>query len=281
MKTIKHDALKIVFIAFFFLSCSLSGLSQMKRGNGIFENWSINANFQINSFFGDISAYDSDIYNKIQYESDFGYGFIFTKELNRLWMIRGQLSFGKLQGTKEKSNLYFNGSITERNINLSLDLTNLFFPNNYPKTVSIYGFAGLGFLDFRSVLKESETNVIVSTQGYSSNNEGKSKQTTETYAPIGCGIKYNFADNWFLNIEGALKIINSDRVDAFAGGVSRDFYSNISIGIGYKYSGYYKGHVNKRYSAWSLSQKKWAKRRSSMYKRKKRSIQANVCRKHR
>lgn len=137
----------------FFVFVSQQVHSQKHRlGNLRYQNetwniWTIEANAGALSFFGDLSLYDNDLFKKIKFESGPGLSLNITKHFNRLLSTSGQLLAGHLTGSNYNSS--FNADLVEYNLNLRINVFNLFYPNNKGK-FGLTVFAGVGQFFFSS-----------------------------------------------------------------------------------------------------------------------------------
>ena len=60
------------------------------RKPGFWDNWAVNVNAGLTSFYGDLSIYDSEIMQKLKNESGPAMGLIVTKSFNDKFGVSGQ-----------------------------------------------------------------------------------------------------------------------------------------------------------------------------------------------
>ena len=65
------------------------------------QNWGVNVNAGLTSFYGDLSIYDNDFVAKLQHESKIGMSAILTKRLDPAFGFSTQVLFGQLKGQKK------------------------------------------------------------------------------------------------------------------------------------------------------------------------------------
>ena len=196
-----------------------SGTSPGKFWN----NWAINLNGGYTSYFGDLSIYDSDILNKIKFESKPAIGFSLTKYITDDIGISGQLLYGGLK-SQYTDNLFFETNFFEYNFQLRVDLLNLFVKKNNTG-IGVIAFGGIGHFMFNAVKYQYKEGRL--------NEYPHKTRTPEFVYFLGGGLEYSISNRFSINIDAALKQANNDRIDNEVRQNNNDFYSYISVGVTY------------------------------------------------
>jgi len=236
MKKIIH-----LFAVLFLLLPLLSNAQQYEKYEGNNEGWSINANFGPSLFYGDIKQYNIVPVSKFNNEWRTSGGLILSKQLFSFLSLRGQVLVGQLAGTKRNfdnksaANVYFKSNIVDYNVNFKIDISEFFKPESERK-VTVYTYAGIGVVDFRTKKYDLITDNLIKSYGYSQDGS-KSKATSETIFPVGLGIEYKMSENLCLTLDYSRRIVNSDKLDATVGKSKHDMYDYISIGLTFHFRG--------------------------------------------
>jgi len=232
MKTLKRF-FRIQFYLTILLSVFFITVNSQETNNGLWSGWSVNVNGGANLFYGDIENYR--YYKSFSNNSEwrFAYGFMIQKRFSPLFSIRGQFLKGNLSGTKRETNKWFEADIMETSLSATLDLINLIWGQK-TRTVSVYAMAGIGLSNWTTDLKNFETNENIGGNGHNTG-RGIGGRTLEGVLPFGLGIDFRLSDHWNINVEGTLRPVNSDLLDAYEGGFKFDFYSYDFVGITYNF----------------------------------------------
>ncbi|MCD4745129.1 MAG: hypothetical protein K8R58_02395 [Bacteroidales bacterium] len=227
MRTAYFIKLIVLFTIFFpnYLCCQhLSKFDYLFR-----YDWSVNINWGVTNFFGDLdNNWNTGFFNK----NKTAYGIIISKSFGSVISFGGQFLTGRLTGAKitDKNNnpvnLYFETIFIEYNMNTSLNLNNLFYPDKNQNKVNIYAILGLGFIDFRSKLYDIPTDAEIRNFGY----DGK-KATTESIVPFGIRLTYLLDDKFNICIETTSRRVNTDKLDVTIGNDNSDYYNYTSLGL--------------------------------------------------
>ena len=217
------------------------------KGNGYYyaldpatikDNWSATAQIGMSLFKGDM-----DVNSVINFPGVIGIAL--NKQVLSTGIfaggIKGQFNLGKLQGSKSDysfENNYKEGSITFQAILNSWVNRNFRFEKLRP-----YAFAGVGFINYRVVLRNGDGNVIDGygykiTPGDKEANgpdPEKEKAITEMIFPLGLGANYKLSDSFFIELEASSRLIFSDKLD---GKVKErnDKYWFVTLGLTYKFN---------------------------------------------
>ncbi|MBN1339682.1 MAG: hypothetical protein JXA03_10185 [Bacteroidales bacterium] len=201
--------------------------------NKLLRDYSINVNFGITSFFGDLSIYDSDFASKLAKESGPGYGLVVVKHFMKHKIgVGGQLLFGQFQG--ENSNSSFEASIVEYNFHGRADIRNIFWPVkkrgwSVPDCSAKPGavvYAGIGqfLFDSKRTFKDpTEPELPREKTGVP---EFVYFFGGQAYVEIACTYRFT--------LDLALRQAQQDKLDVKWDAINFDYYSYLSIGITYK-----------------------------------------------
>ncbi|MCD4746354.1 MAG: SPOR domain-containing protein [Bacteroidales bacterium] len=223
-----------LFIFTMLLSLFTNQLISQESDKKFFDDWSINLNAGANLFYGDIEVYNYYPVTTNNNEWRMAYGLILQKELGSVIAFRGQVLNGKISGTKRKIDRYFEADILETSISATINISSLLFRKNLNRTTSIYALVGIGITQWKSELKDLRTDEIIRTNGVSGGS-GINGRTVEGVVPFGLGLNFKLNQRWHINLEGTLRPVQSDLLDATEGDFQYDFYSYNSIGVIYNF----------------------------------------------
>jgi hypothetical protein len=196
-----------------------------KKEQRFWNNWSMNANLGLTSFFGDLSIYDTDIINKFSKESGPAFGAIFTKQLNPKFGLSGQILFGNLKGANH-SNMSFRSSFVEYNIHGRLDILNVLWPENLSK-LGMVAYGGLGQFLFSA----TRTSIVEGVIETSVSNTG----VPEFVYFFGSGMFYKFNEKYAATFDLSLRQAQNDRLDNYVRNDNYDYYTHVSFGFTYHF----------------------------------------------
>ncbi len=224
----------IPLFAFITLIGITSPLFAQDQAEKTWNAWSINLNGGLSLFYGDIENYT--FYKSFENNNEYraGFGGMLQKEFNPYMTLRGQLYYGELSGTKRKANIWFEGDVFETSLSLKLDFLNTLWGVRERK-FSVYGMLGIGWANWSTELKDLQTNEVLDENGNNKTGSGVFGKTIEPVVPMGLGVDYNISERWILNLEGSLRPVKSDKLDAKVGELEYDFYSYNFIGISYRF----------------------------------------------
>jgi len=204
---------------------------------GILDNWSATFQFGISLFKGDL-----DVNKVVSFPGVFG--FALNKQVLSSGMvsggIKGQFNFGSLQG--EKNNYSFENKYKEGCINFQAILNSWFNRNFRFEKIRPYAFAGIGFINYRTLLRNGDGqvvngygyDVIEGDKDYNGSDPEKSGTVTDLMFPLGIGANYKISDRISLELEASSRLINSDKLDTKIRW-KNDKYWFFSIGVSYKF----------------------------------------------
>ena len=196
-----------------------------RRKPGFWDDWTLNGNAGLTSFFGDLSIYDTDIMEKLTKESGPAMGGILTKHVNNIVGVSGQLLYGGLKG-QNNSGTSFEANFIEYNFHGRINLVNLIFPDNMTN-IGLETYAGFGqFLFNVTQWKKVDGKIEQNIQ-----NTG----TPEFVYFGGVGIFYNITDRFGLSMDMALRQAQNDKLDDLNKNGNFDYYTHVSFGISYHF----------------------------------------------
>lgn len=218
-------------------SADAQGWGSRKKA-GLWDNWSLNLNAGLSSFFGDLSKFDSEIMEKLTQESGPAFSGILTKHLNTKIGLSGQLFYGGLKG-ENNSGVSFEATIIEYNFHVRFNIVNLLSPNNNSK-LGIETYGGLGQFLFKTTqydLRNTENKVTIKDTG-----------TPEFVYFFGAGLSYKVMRSIGITVDVAMRQARNDYLDDFVKNNNNDYYSYISIGGTYYIDSFKKGKSFKQSS---------------------------------
>lgn len=203
-----------------------------KHKPGVWDDWEINMNAGLTSFFGDLSLYDSDITGKLTKESKPAFSGILVKNINSKFGLGGQLLYGGLQG-ENASSMSFEATIIEYNFHFRFNAINLIFPDNL-SNFGLVGYAGAG-------------QFVFNVTQYDARGEDLEIKIHDTGTPefvyfLGTGVFYKVTDKFSATADMALRQAQNDKLDDFNKNGNFDYYTHISFGITYHIDSFKKSN---------------------------------------
>ena len=227
----------LLLLLFFSGSLSLFSQTQGVLGKRFFDNWSAGFGAGPGIFFGDLKVHRFWPATHDMSEVKFGGNFTLTRQLSHVFAIRGQFLYSELSGTKrlhkngDLCNEYFDGNILEGNINATINFTNIMTRGYKPnRKFFLYGTIGLGTSTWNSKVKQLGTGIPIRR------NDSLAVWSTSLMGMAGVGAFVNLGDKVNLGVEWTLHGVNSDLLDATAGGFKYDAYSMVSINLTYNFN---------------------------------------------
>lgn len=198
-------------------------------------NWGFSMTGGTNYFLGDISSNEN-----LNLQSNFGIGV--QKQLNDYIMWKGNFMQGRLSGEKAEfesgsvANLYFFAKITELSTVFQFDVLNM-LQGPAERKGAIYAYAGAGIVDFRTQRKDLITKAVQESYGFDGIH--LTAPTRELVVPVGMVFSYNVNKALAFNLDVSLRMVNSDKVDAYKANANNtifaDMYNYTGIGFSYKF----------------------------------------------
>lgn len=232
-KEIKYIVILFLITGFLIPQISLGqAWGGRKTKAGFWDNWAINLNGGLTSFYGDLSKFDSEIMGKLTKESGPAFGGILTKHIvNNKIGISGQLLYGNLQGENTSSNLTFEASFIEYNIHARFNLVNLISKKYMPKFgFELYG--GIGQFMFKATRYNIQLSEVYT----------EDTGTPEFVYFFGAGISYKVIDKLGITIDMAMRQAQNDKLDDYIRNDNFDYYTYINIGVTYHIESVFKSN---------------------------------------
>lgn len=202
---------------------------------GLKDNWSVTAQIGLSIFRGDL-----DVSKVMSFPGEFG--FALNKQVLSTGMInggiKGQFNFGTLNG--EKNDHSFENKYKEGCLNFQVILNTWFNRNFRFETIRPYAFAGIGFINYRVLLRNGDGqvvngygyDVIDGDKNFNGTDPDKSKSATDLIFPLGIGANYKLSEKFNIELEASSRLISSDKLDGKVNW-KNDKYWFISLGVTY------------------------------------------------
>ena len=237
------NVFKNVILTFsLLLLCSGKLFSQFSPDYPINRGWEVGCDLGLSYFYGDINDNKGRFWNNSPFSSFYyeqkkiAANITLGKTLFRYLSVRGHFIYGKLSGSNEILNMYFDGNIIGLDGDMTFHYLDYFMNRHENAKFNYYVFAGLGLMNFNAIRREIGSDQIISTIGYTQNGASKTEMTTESMGKLGLGIGFNINDNWQTKFETSLNYINTDKLDAyFPSDKKIEGYGFMSIGFIYKF----------------------------------------------
>jgi hypothetical protein len=211
------------------------------------DNWYLNINAGPTIFQGDITQhyewYKMDISNP---KASFGINLI--KDFTCAFSGRYQLGYGWLAGKKDfyrdgtPANLSFKAHFYHFNAQLKINILDLFAPGKCSRKCNLYGFAGLGFINFQTRLYRNGEEVL--SWGYG--RSGTYRWVTEVTVPYGLGVDLRLGNKWRINFDVEVIPVDNEKLDRITGRYEHDTFIYPNFGVTYNISKYNKLCCNRR-----------------------------------
>lgn len=191
-----------------------------------YRNWSVNLNGGITSFFGDLSYFDLDGWNKITVESGPAGGITLTHHINNWFGLSGQIFTGNISGGNN-INYTFSTTLVEYNLNANINFSKLVKQYPYSK-FGISGYLGIG-------------NLLFYYKQYEYTNDNSSTIKTSSRVPefvffFGGKIKYKVWQNLDLTADLSIHQLQNDKLDNLTKNSNFDYFSYFNAGIEYYFN---------------------------------------------
>jgi outer membrane protein OmpA-like peptidoglycan-associated protein len=224
-------------LLFFCLTVLISAsiYSQPKRTFG--DNWHLNINAGPTIFLGDVTQH-YDWYKMDLSNPKVSFGINLTKEFSCAFSVRGQLGYGWLAGKKDfyaggsPANLAFNAHFYHFNAQVKINFFDLFAGGKCYRRFNLYGFAGIGFINFQNRLYRNGVEVL--SWGYG--RIGTHKWVTETTIPFGLGVDLRLGQKWRINLDVEAVWVDNEKLDRVVGMYEHDAFIYPNLGISYNIS---------------------------------------------
>jgi hypothetical protein len=207
------------------------------------DGWGIGLNIGLTYFYGDVNDNKGRIWNNTPlsgfYYDDkkFMLSGSLSKKISKIWAVRGHLAYGKLKGSDDYLNSYFESTMFSGDLDVTFQFLDYFMARPESSKFKYYLFGGLGLCSYATIRYNMVSNVIENAQGYNTVNGKFLNYTMETIGKIGLGIAYQLNKDFQLNFETSLHYINTDNLDAYQSkSVALEGYGFMSLGVVYKFN---------------------------------------------
>jgi hypothetical protein len=190
---------------------------------GLWDYWSLELNMGAMSYFGDLSLYDADPFNKLTKESGPAFSMILTKHFKHKFGISGQILYGGFQ-SDYSNELSFSTNVLEYNLQARVDLINLFSSRKSHK-FGLTMFGGVGQFIFKSV----EHDGIPGEQEKKVNNS----RVPELVLLFGGGMHYHISQRITVSTSLSVRQARNDKLDNKVKNNNFDYYTYFNVGIAY------------------------------------------------
>ena len=205
------------------------------------DNWYLNINAGPTIFQGDVTQhyewYKLDISNP---KASFGINLI--KDFTCAFSGCYQLSYGWLAGNKDfyrdgtPANLSFKAHFYHLNTQIRIDFFDLFAPGKCSRKINLYGFVGLGLINFQTRLYKNDIEVL--SWGYG--RSGTYKWVTEVTVPYGLGVDLQLGQKWRISLDIEVISVDNEKLDRVVGRYEHDAFIYPNMGVIYNISKYNK-----------------------------------------
>lgn len=187
-------------------------------------NWSVDMNFGLTSYYGDLSQYDNDFIEKLIHESKPAVGLKFTKYFDYKFGVSGQIIYGGFKSDFKEDHV-FKTSLFEYNIQANVDLLNIV--NNFSRRSSgLTLYAGVGQFLFKTtseMINQGQSKVDVHYSG-----------VPEFVYFFGGSLYHKIYPRFFLLMDLSIRQAQNDNLDGFVKNNDFDYYSYVSLGISFQ-----------------------------------------------
>lgn len=224
----KHYKSSLRAIVFFVvMMMPLAFYGQSKPASSPFEKYVyINANGGITQYFGDINKYYL-INKKVKP----AYGLIMGYQFSPVLGVRGTFMNGKLLSERTSNDRKLESSIWSGSINLTANINNL-IGGYKERTLSFYGFGGIGNASFSSRLSQLSDGTVISANGAGN---APNDAINEIVFPVGLGANLALAPKFDLTLEYRdCFLFKDDKLDMYESG-KNDLYGYGALGLTYKF----------------------------------------------
>lgn len=194
------------------------------------DRWFVSADGGVSIFFGDVKRYDYvpdfESPSEIQPMFSFNVG----KGISPVVSVKGQFLYGNISGHKQSAKYNFKGTTYGGHLMADFNLIYLFTKQRYGNSrFNVNLGIGLGYLLWDSKLYH-DIPLADGTDLMDENSGGAIS------IPGALNIEYLINKNISVGVTGNLFVVNSDDVDAKAGGIKTDMINYNSLGVVYRFS---------------------------------------------
>lgn len=231
MKSVKNIFRTLFFVCALLISINNQIKSQESK---VLSMWSLSLNGGATLTWGDMSDDVTNPFSKyFTNQQGYAFGLIGTRHLNPLFDLSFQAETGKLQGSRYNwggniiSKYKFEGSFTEFNLNVSIDLLNLILENKDDRFFNMYLKGGAGYTLFNSTKTSIDRDYAFPAM-----------KGGAFVIPWGGGVRIKLNKNLSFFFENTFTYTFSDEIDAHIGvGTDlNDIYNYTSLGATYRFN---------------------------------------------
>ena len=217
-----RKALSHILVLITFIMSMVASTGAYAQFYGFNKGWQVGVGVGSTKFYGDLSDNTNSFikntpFSKFFYQDrKFGGLFFLEKSINPYFGVRGMLFGGEIKSTQESTKQYFEGNYFDYSLSLTFNFSNMIFGRDNSRFTRIYGFAGIGMSESRSLKYDLVTGNIIATNGYDEPKHagGARRPMTEVVYPIGLGVSLFASEDFNLNIEGHLHMVSTNKLDA-------------------------------------------------------------------
>jgi outer membrane protein OmpA-like peptidoglycan-associated protein len=224
-------------VLFFVSVIIISGNLIAQPKSTFFDNWHLTLHTGPTIFLGDVTQ-QREWYKLDLSSLRMALGVNLTKEINCTFALRGQFGYGWVAGKKDffkngdPAGLSFKAHFYHINGQLKVNFIDLFAGGRCYRKFNVYGFAGLGFINFQNRLFKDGVEVLSWGFGRS----GTAKWVTEVTVPFGIGADVRFGQKWRLNLDIEAIWVDNEKLDRVVGGYEHDAMIYPNLGVTYNLS---------------------------------------------
>jgi len=221
----------IVVILVILFGMTSHAYAQKRRSSYNPKAWYIGAEGGANIYFGDLKYWD--YIPNIEYgELTYGGGVLFGKQLSPKFLLKGNIHYSKLSGTKRTPSLLRTFQTTEQDafLSIQMNLFQTFSSRPRLERLSLWGEIGIGAIRWQSILYNTRTNDTLANLHWKTNDYEQAFMI-----PLGLNIKYYLSKNISLDAYSGLRLVNSDLLDAKPGGIKFDYYWYSGLALNYHF----------------------------------------------
>ena len=191
-----------------------------RSGNILLQNWSLALTLGFTSYYGDLSQYDANYFNKLIFESKPAIGVKLTKYFHPLIGISGQVIYGGFRSDFLPDHT-FDLRLLEYNVQAVFDAAPLVFPGrSIPYGIEVS--AGMGQFLFQTTV-----NASTGEQPAAPIMDG----TPEFVYFFGGTFYYKVNRNFRATIDLSIRQAQNDNIDKYIASKDFDYYSWLAVGI--------------------------------------------------
>lgn len=188
----------------------------LAQKNNFFDDFTIGASINYLRLNEDLTGGNSNFDN-----TDFGIGFYLAKQLNPIIEIRSDVLLGTI--TASSDHFYSSTEFKQVAGNARFYVSNLAQYNKKQRYFSLYGSLGIGFVSYKSILRDRKTHVELMA----------AKDRVNVVFPLSCGIELRLSERWNMDLNASVNFLRTDNFDGYRRGVDFDYYGTLGVGISY------------------------------------------------